>query len=138
MAADEEVQNLRKRQHDTADVVQVHAVKLALQEQTLATHAAQLAQLAASTITEEDLTAALGPIRGEQALQKQAMDTIKTALSDTATKDQLKNAIELVRSDSTVMRRDLADIQGSLTWVTRLIVGGVVTAVLALLYQVAK
>lgn len=134
MAADDEIQNLRKRQHDTADMVQVHAIKLALFEQTMA----QLTHVVEATITEEDLTAALGPIRGEQALQKQAMDTIKGTLLDTATKDQLSSAIALVRSDLAGQTKDMAAVQGTLTWIGRTVVGGVVMAVLALLWQVAK
>ena len=66
--ADDEVQKLRERHHDLSGVVQQHTVDLALRGQEIKTMQAEIAHLADTRVSHEELTGALGPIRGDVAL----------------------------------------------------------------------
>lgn len=136
--ADDEMQLLRRSQHDLRDALQAHTMDLALKGQEMKTMQAQIAHLQAATISDEQLTAALGPLRGELALREQDCRALHEGLQKTATTEALAASIALMRSDSAVIKRDVEAVSATLTWVGRTVVGFVIVAVLGLLWQVSK
>lgn len=131
---DDTVQQLRQRHHELADKLQNYVVKAALQEQTNGAVLSELQRLRETTVSHDELTGALGPIRGDLALHAQAQASFKDALSKTATSEQLASAIALVRSDSLVIAASVSSMQSSMTWVTRALIGGVVSGTLGLIW----
>lgn len=140
MTPEQQILSLREHFTKLRDLQQKHTVDLALQGREVVAIKAELGRLEAAHVTHDELTGALGPLRADIALQKQETTVLKDGLAKAATSEQLTNALALMRSDSQVIHRDVAAIQSSMTWITRLIIGTVITAALAglaLLYSAA-
>lgn len=123
----DDIEQLRQRQHALADAQQNQILKLALQERDVTALKSEVTRLEETKVSHEELTGALGPIRGKMDLHEQAQMTLKEGLSKTATSDQLKAVIDAVNAT-----------QETLTWIGRAVIGGIVTGVLGLVWYLAQ
>lgn len=139
---DDILAKLQQKAHDHADLLHTHALQIALQARDVTSLALEFRRHRDGAVSHEELTGALGPIRGRLDLQDQALKTVSGVIADletsAATKDGLAGALSLVRSDAANIQKDVSAIQDNLKWITRTLVAAMIVGVITLVVKVIQ